>query len=205
MVKIGIINYQMGNLGSVKRKFSLLGYDPEIVNEPSQIMRCDKLVLPGVGHFAAGMASLKKLLLFDELNEAVLIRKIPVLGICLGMQLLAGHSEEGDCDGLNWIGGRVIRFRIHDRLHHKVPHMGWNTLKIVNPHPVFDGIGTDDEFYFVHSYHVKLSDSSAALTETEYEYPFVSSIGKDHILGFQFHPEKSHETGKRLLKNFINL
>jgi glutamine amidotransferase len=205
MIKVGIINYGMGNLGSVRRKFDLLGIHSEITSDYKLIRDFDKIIFPGVGHFAMGVENLKKLSLWDELNEAVLIRKKPILGICLGMQLMAKHSEEGDVDGLGWFDGTVNKFTIEDKLKYKIPHMGWNTLKICRQHNVLKGISEEDEFYFVHSYHFRMNTPDHILAETEYNYSFTSAVVREHIIGFQFHPEKSLETGKKLLRNFIKL
>ncbi|MCX6327519.1 MAG: imidazole glycerol phosphate synthase subunit HisH [Bacteroidia bacterium] len=128
MISILIINYGMGNLNSVKRKLARIGIDALISNMPSDISNADKLILPGVGHFQKAVENLKGLKLWDVLNEAVLINKIPILGICLGMQLMAKHSEEGDIDGFGWFDAEVVKFQVKDFLTHKVPHTGWNQI-----------------------------------------------------------------------------
>jgi glutamine amidotransferase len=202
---ITIIDYGMGNLNSVKRKLARLGIDALISNLPSDISQADKLILPGVGHFQKAVENLKQLQLWEVLNEAVLIKKKPILGICLGMQLMAKFSEEGNVEGLGWFDAEVVRFRIHDPLKFKVPHTGWNHVTIKKPSQLFDDVNLDSGFYFVHSYHLKCNDSSDILNETVYEYPFVSAIQKDNITGLQYHPEKSHDAGEQLLRNFVKI
>ncbi len=205
MFRIGIINYSMGNIGSVKRKLDILGCDSRIINDYMDVSKYDKLIFPGVGHFASGVENLKKLNFWDELNEFVLIKKKPILGICLGMQLMSKHSEEGDVDGFGWFDSRVKKFVVSNKLKFKIPHMGWNTLNIKKQHPILRDINEKDEFYFVHSYHICVNKEVEILTVTDYDYSFTSAIVKDNILGFQFHPEKSLDAGKTLLKNFVNL
>lgn len=205
MIKIGIINYNMGNLGSLKRKIDLLGYESSIINNYKEIPHIDKLIFPGVGHFAKAVENLRSLNFWDELNELVLVKKKPILGICLGMQLMTKESEEGNVLGLGWFDGEVKRFQVSDRIKYKIPHIGWNTIDICNKNDVFDGISFNDEFYFVHSYHVIMNKESDILAKTIYDYPFVSAIARDNIFGFQFHPEKSHDIGRKILNNFIKL
>jgi imidazole glycerol-phosphate synthase subunit HisH len=204
-MRIVIINYGMGNLNSVKRKFYRIGIDAEITSNPSDIINAGKIVLPGVGHFQKAVENLKQLQLWDALNTAVLVKKIPILGICLGMQLMAKKSEEGDAVGFGWFDAEVVRFRIHDTLKYKVPHMGWNHVTIKKPSRLFDEVNLDTGFYFDHSYHLKCNDHADILNETIYEYPFVSAIQKDNMTGLQYHPEKSHDAGEQLLRNFVKI
>ena len=203
--EITIIDYGMGNLNSVKRKLGRLGIDALISNHPSDISKADKLILPGVGHFQKAVENLKQLQLWEELNYAVLVKKKPILGICLGMQLMALHSEEGDMGGLGWFDAEVVRFRIKDTLKYKIPHMGWNQVSIQKSCTLFDNVDLNSGFYFVHSYHIKCNNQSDILNETTYEYPFVSAIQKDNIFGVQYHPEKSHDAGEQLMRNFVNM
>ena len=200
---IAIINYGMGNLHSVYKKLAELGVNPVIATTPEQILNADKILLPGVGHFEAAIRHLKEIGLYDALNEAVLVRKKPILGICLGMQLMARGSEEGNASGFGWLDADVIRFKIKDTIHHKVPQTGWNTIDICKESALFKDISNHSEFYFLHSYHYEVSKPADILTKTQYEYDFVSAIEKDNIFGTQFHPEKSHGAGAQLLKNFI--
>lgn len=200
---ICIIDYNMGNLRSVVRKFERLGAEVCISSNADEIGKADKLVLPGVGHFANGVKHLKELGIWGVLNHKVLIRKTPILGICLGMQLMAKHSEEGDCEGLGWFDAEVVKFKIQNKQTYKVPHMGWNSAERQKESSLFDQIPEEAPFYFVHSYHFKCNDHTDVLTQTSYEYPFVSSVEKENIYGTQFHPEKSHDFGEQLIHNFI--
>lgn len=203
--KLVIVNYGMGNLNSVKRAMSRLRVDSVISSKPEDIAASDKIILPGVGHFGKAMANLKELGLVDVLNEAALVEKKPILGICLGMQLLAEKSEEGDSTGLGWISGEIVKFQVSDNLKYKVPHMGWNQVDIKRESLLMKDLPEPKEFYFVHSYHFKTENKSVVLNETDYDYNFVSAVEKDNIFGVQYHPEKSHDTGVKLLKNFIEL
>jgi len=204
MQKIKIINYGMGNIGSVVKKIKKIGFEPFIATAGKDLQNADKIILPGVGHFGTGIGNLKKLELWDALNESVLIRKIPILGICLGMQLFADFSEEGDSQGLGWINGKVIRFRITDTKNFKIPHTGWNTINIKQNSMLFENVPVDSEFYFVHSYHFLSKNENEIISTTNYCYEFTSAVQKDNIFGVQFHPEKSHDSGERLLLNFLN-
>lgn len=202
---IAIINYGMGNLGSVKRKLDRIGISSVITNNQEEVRRADKLILPGVGHFASAVKELKCRSLWDVLNKEVLVSKKPILGICLGMQLMACHSEEGDAKGFGWFDANVVRFSIRDTLNFKIPHIGWNTIQLEKTDTLFEGLDLQKGFYFVHSYHIMCNDRSDILCTTLYEYSFVSGIHKENIFGLQFHPEKSHDTGEELLKNFVKI
>jgi imidazole glycerol-phosphate synthase subunit HisH len=205
MTDIIIVDYGMGNLRSVQRKFERINIGVEITSEIEKIKDAKKLVLPGVGHFANGVKRLKESGLWDVLNNQVLVQKVPILGICLGMQLMAKKSEEGDVEGFGWFDAKVIRFKIEDKIKYKVPQMGWNDVIIRKNNPFFEGISPNAKFYFVHSFHWLCGNNNDELTSSEYEYQFTSSVYKDNLLGVQFHPEKSHDQGERLLKNFANL
>mgnify|MGYP005993671145 CR=1 FL=1 len=196
----------MGNLRSVQKKFHRVGADTEISNDPELIANAGKLVLPGVGHFSHGIKQLKQLGIWDVLNEAVLQKKTPILGICLGMQLMAKHSREGgNVKGLGWFDAEVVKFDVKDQLKYKVPHMGWNNAIICKENVFLEGVNNESMYYFVHSYYMKCNDEKDVLTTTNYEEKFVSAIQKDNIFGAQFHPEKSHDTGEKLIKNFVEL
>ncbi|MCF8396346.1 MAG: imidazole glycerol phosphate synthase subunit HisH, partial [Melioribacteraceae bacterium] len=171
-----IIDYGMGNLHSVKKKLQRIGVNAEISNNPSEIIGASKLFLPGVGHFTRAIQNLKALHLYEALNEAVLVKKTPILGICLGLQLMAKHSEEGSVEGFGWFDAEVVHFDIQDQLKHKVPHMGWNSVKTLKQSTIFDGIPKNQEFYFVHSYHIKSNKEEDVLATTDYEYNFVSAL-----------------------------
>ena len=200
-----IVDYGMGNIRSIQRRLRQAGAICTVSPKPEDILRAEKLILPGVGHFKRAMQNLQSFGMLDALNEAVLQRKTPVLGICLGMQLMARHSEEGDANGLSWFDGTVVRFRIKDHLRYKVPHMGWNQIVQKKESTLLNGVPENSEFYFVHSFHFQANDAADVLAETNYSYPFVSAIEKENIFGVQFHPEKSHEAGIILLKNFIGI
>lgn len=200
---IVIIDYGMGNLRSVQKKLERLHPNVSISSHADVIAKADKLVLPGVGHFANGVRKLKQSGIWDELNEAVLVKKIPILGICLGMQLMARYSEEGEIEGLGWFDAEVVRFRVSNRAIYKVPHIGWNTAEQEKPSPLFTEVADTAPFYFVHSYHVVCQDQQDVVAMTTYDYSFVSVMAKENIYGTQFHPEKSHDWGEQLIRNFI--
>lgn len=203
--QIAIIDYGMGNLNSVRRKLYRLNANIIIASSYKDIEKADKIILPGVGHFGKAMENLNKLSLIESLNEHALTKKKPILGICLGMQLMATKSEEGNSIGLNWFKGGVVRFKIKDKLNYKIPHTGWNQVAISKESELMKNIPDNSEFYFVHSYHFDTNEKKDVLNETEYEYTFISAIEKENIFGVQYHPEKSHDVGEILLKNFIKL
>ncbi len=203
--RVGIIDYGMGNLHSVYRKLTQSGGSAQLVSSPADFKGVDKLILPGVGHFERAMANLKALDLVESLNESVLVKKMPILGICLGAQLLAEKSEEGDAAGLGWIKGTVVRFKVKDTVHFKIPQTGWNTVSICKKSRLLDGIPDGSEFYFLHSFHYADVEQQDILTQTVYEYEFTSAVEGENVFGTQFHPEKSHDVGLRLFKNFIAL
>jgi len=200
-MKIAIIDYGMGNLRSVLKAVERTGGLPIITRDHIEIAESDKIILPGVGHFKKGMENLKQFGLIDILNKEALVNKKPIMGICLGMQLMMEHSEEGDSTGLSWFPGSVIRFNVSDKYKYKVPHMGWNSLNY-KKNSIYSNI--NGEYYFVHSYHVVAASEIDILTTTTYDYEFISAIEKENIIGYQFHPEKSHLPGLNLISNFIN-
>lgn len=205
---IGVVNYGLGNLQSVLRAFERLGVSARIIATPEEILGCKKLILPGVGHAGAGMAKLRELSLIEPLNKRVLEEKIPILGLCLGMQLMTKRSEEGNTECLGWFNAETVGFDPKDNvvpLERRVPHMGWNSVVPQRAHGLLRGIDANAEFYFAHSYYVRPSDTEDVLAITTYQGEFVSMIGKDNIFGAQFHPEKSQGDGLRLLKNFAEL
>jgi imidazole glycerol-phosphate synthase subunit HisH len=203
---IVIINYGLGNLGSMLNMLKKIGADTIISNDHQTIEKADKLILPGVGSFDAGMERLKAQGLIPVLQKRVLQEKIPILGVCLGMQLLGMGSEEGQLTGLGWLNAESIRFNFKGaNTNLKIPHMGWNQLIIRMAHPLFAGLEAGNRFYFIHSYHVVCSNPDNILTTTSYGVDFTSTVVKNNIMGVQFHPEKSHKFGMRLLKNFSEL
>lgn len=199
-----IIDYGMGNIRSVVNKIQRAGHDALVSYDPEIIKRADKLILPGVGHFLNGMKKLGERNLINTLNERVLQDKVPILGICLGMQLLTRYSEEGNAQGLGWLDAETVRFTLND-IRHKVPHMGWNSVDRKKESPLLKDIPDNRQYYFVHSYHVKCNSKEDILTISHYGYDFVSSVQRGNIFGTQFHPEKSHVWGEKMLNNFLDL
>jgi len=204
-IKLIIIDYGMGNLRSIVKKFERLKISVKISRDAKEIAQADKLVFPGVGHFGTGMKNLKEYNLLETLNEKVLINKCPILGICLGMQLFAKSSEEGFVSGLEWLDATVVQFKVSDTFKYKVPHMGWNSLILRNESQLLSGVRCDDLFYFVHGFHIVCNSKNNILSETVYDYQFTSSVSKENIFGTQFHPEKSFEAGDVILRNFYNI
>tara|TARA_B100000575_G_scaffold27000_1_gene18209 strand:- start:16872 stop:17486 length:615 start_codon:yes stop_codon:yes gene_type:complete len=203
---ITILNYGTGNVNSIKKAFYRLGIDSQISSNKKVIQKSHKLILPGVGHFNKGMQNLRKSGFYRELNHLVLNDKIPVLGICLGMQLMTMNSEEGNVDGLGWIDANVKSFDFLDNENKlKIPHIGWNNLKIEKKNNLYYDISESDMFYFVHSYYTSLNNGKDSISLTRYGIDFVSSFQKDNIFGVQFHPEKSHDQGLKILKNFASI
>jgi glutamine amidotransferase len=201
---ITIVNYGMGNLGSLLNMFKRIGVQASIENEPNAITNARKLVLPGVGSFDKAMQQINEVPgLREALEYKAQIEKVPVLGVCLGMQLLTSSSEEGQLSGLGWIPGATRRFPSQEGF--KVPHMGWNIAQPNIPSPLTVGLGSEPRYYFVHSYYVQVDDPAHSLMRTCYGFDFDSSIGFDNILGVQFHPEKSHRFGMQILKNFSEI
>ncbi|HBG70200.1 MAG: imidazole glycerol phosphate synthase, glutamine amidotransferase subunit [Bacteroidetes bacterium GWF2_43_63] len=202
---IVIVNYGMGNLHSVLKKLRMCGVDAFVSDDLNVVLNASKIILPGVGHFAMAMDNLKNLNLIETLNECALVKKTPMLGICLGMQLMASRSEEGSVSGLGWFDAEVVRFKIQDTLKYKIPHTGWNQISIEKESPLMKNIESLSSFYFVHSYHWKTEIKTDILTTSEYEYRFVSAVEKNNIFGVQFHPEKSHDVGEVLFRNFLKI
>ena|ERR1041385_494056 len=203
---ISIVNYGMGNLRSVQGALSYLGFESQLVGTPDEILQSEKLILPGVGSYAAAMANIRRLELEGALNEMVQTRGVPVLGICLGMQLLADVGEEdGPTRGLGWIRGRVERFNLSDP-DLKVPHIGFNTARFVpRASSVFHGLGDHADFYFVHSYHMICDRETDVRAWVDYGAPSVAAVERDNVFGTQFHPEKSQSNGLTLLRNFAGV
>jgi glutamine amidotransferase len=199
-----IIDYGMGNLGSIANMLKQIGVQAEVTNDPKRIESAERLILAGVGAFDQGMQRLNDLNLIPLMKRKVLEEKTPFIGICLGMQLLSRRSEEGHLPGLGWLDAETLRFHFDGSpLRLRVPHMGWNEIEIRKQHPLFVDLGEEPRFYFVHGYYVNCLDSEAVLATTDYGLPFHSILGKGNILGTQFHPEKSHRYGRTILDNFV--
>ena len=202
---IAIVDYNMGNLASVKNAFAKLGKDTVVESNPEKFKDYDKLILPGVGAFGDAMEHLKDRDMIDALKEYASSGKY-MLGICLGMQLLFESSEEfGKNEGLGLIKGEVTRFdtsKFNEPL--KIPHIGWNRM-FTKEHPLFDKLDKEHYLYFVHTYHVNCVNEDNIIGKTNYGYDFTSAVAKDNILGIQPHPEKSHKNGLQILENFIGL
>jgi glutamine amidotransferase len=200
---VTIIDYGMGNIGSISNMIKRIGYSCEITSDPAKIELGEKIILPGVGHFDMAIKNIESLGLNDILIKKALLDKTPTLGICLGMQIMCNKSEEGNRSGLGLIDAEVKKFSFPLIQSLKIPHMGWNLAEIQKDHSLFINMYQDPRFYFVHSYHVVCSNASDVLSTTNYGYNFHSSFAHENILGVQFHPEKSHKFGMHLLKNFI--
>ena len=200
---IVIVDYGVGNLGSIINMLKKVGVKAVASSKPDVLQQAEKLILPGIGAFDAGMNKLNECGLVPLLNDLALEKKVPFLGLCLGLQLMTKKSEEGRAQGLGWLDAETVRFKFGaEQTHLKVPHMGWNTIDVCRPHPLFTDLESHSRFYFVHSYYVQSHDPEAVLAETDYGFRFHSILGKGNIMGAQFHPEKSHKYGMRLLKNF---
>lgn len=199
---IVVIDYGMGNLGSIRNMLRTIGSDAIISADPERIEAAEKLILPGVGAFDAGMRNLHERGLVGVLRRASVQGK-PILGICLGMQLMCSSSEEGELPGLGWIEADVVRFKPTDASI-KIPHMGWNTVALARDNPLLDG-EEEQRFYFVHSYHVVCRDPEDVLARTTHGYEFHAAFRRVHMFGVQFHPEKSHRFGRTLMQRFVEL
>jgi len=202
--KIVIINYGMGNIGSIVNMFKYLGNDALVSSNKEVISSADKLILPGVGNFDRAIENINSLNLDDTIKEMALVKKVPFLGICLGMQLMCKESEEGELAGLSLVDAVVKKFNFSKEINLKVPHMGWDYIDIQKQSTILNDLDNSSKFYFVHSYFVSCENINDVLTYTTYGKEFVSSFEKDNIIGVQFHPEKSHKYGISLFKNYIN-
>jgi len=201
-----IVDYGVGNLASIANMARKAGTDCVISSEPAVVAAADKLILPGVGAFDHGMANLEERGLVPALNESAMRRRVPTLGLCLGMQLMGRGSAEGGRPGLRWLAADSVRFRFPgDPGALKVPHMGWNYIQPAAPAALIDGLPPEPRFYFVHSYHLACDEPSDVMCWTRYGERFASGIHRDNLWGTQFHPEKSHSFGLALLRNFLAL
>jgi len=202
---IGIINYGLGNLTSIQNMCKRLGIDAIITSDHEELRKADRLILPGVGHFKKGMDNLKTSGLQDLLNELVLKERKPILGICLGAQLMTMHSEEGDVDGLQWVNANTVRFKSEKLNGLKVPHMGWSDITLQDKNPLWEGLPPEPRFYHVHTYHFAFIGNSEVSATANYGYDFTCAFHQGNIYGTQFHPEKSHKFGMKVLENFARL
>lgn len=204
MSEVAIIEYGMGNIQSVANAFEKVGARPVLVHNADELGSYDHVVLPGVGAFRAAMEHLHEADgLIEALNQHVKAGK-PILGICLGMQLLAKTSQEGgETQGLGWIDAEVVPFEIDTAL--KIPHMGWNALKQMHSHAVLDGFNDGSDVYFVHSYHMQCANPDNVLLTCEYGGEFTAVVADENVIGMQFHPEKSQNVGLRMLANFLEI
>lgn len=200
---ISIVNCGIGNIGSIVNMLKHIGASPRFASTPSEIKNAGALLLPGVGAFDVAMGALREGGFIEPLRRRVSEDKVPILGICLGMQLLGHRSEEGEAEGLGLIDAEFVKFSFAQPSSLKVPHMGWNTLNIVRDNPLIEAGAGEQRFYFVHSYHARCAHEDDVIATSDYGGPFVAAYGRDHIYGVQFHPEKSHRFGMRLLRNFV--
>jgi imidazole glycerol-phosphate synthase subunit HisH len=201
---VAIVNYNIGNLASVQNMLKRAGSPSKITADPADIEQAEKIIIPGVGHFDYGMKNLHNSGLVPMLNQRVLQNKVPVLGICLGVQLLTEGSEEGIDPGLGWVKGRTIAFdKTKLTEGQKIPHMGWGEIENYRQSKLFTDMYDEPRFYFVHSYHLSLASPADELCHLKYGYEFCAGIEHENILGVQFHPEKSHKFGMKLLENFV--
>ncbi|HXH99855.1 MAG TPA: imidazole glycerol phosphate synthase subunit HisH [Sphingobacteriaceae bacterium] len=200
---IAIIDYGVGNINAFVNIYKKLGLDVRIAQNPDDLLDATKLILPGVGHFDYAMSRLQQSGMRERLDELVLGNNMPVIGICVGMQMLAYSSDEGKLPGLGWIDGVVKKFdanTIHFATH--LPHMGWNDVEPKKATPLLVGLENDAKFYFLHSYYFSCNNSDDIIAETTYGIEYSSAVNSKNIYGVQFHPEKSHQYGIQLLKNF---
>ena len=195
----------MGNIGSIANMIKRIGSNCHISSDVGEIQEAEKIILPGVGNFDKAMQNIVNMGFLDVLNKKALIDKIPILGICLGMQIMCKSSEEGMLSGLGWIDADVKRFKLSEDSVLKIPHMGWNTVDIAKPNLLISDKEGEQRFYFVHSYHAVCNYPQDVLATSYHGYKFTSAFSNQNIYGVQFHPEKSHRFGKALLKKFIEL
>lgn len=203
---IAIVNYGSGNIQAIANIYGRLNVPFRIASQPEDLSGAEKVLLPGVGAFDQAVSELNRSGMRRALDVLVLEDRRPVLGICVGMQLLARRSDEGTAEGLGWIDAEVRRFE-QDRFHSPaaLPHMGWNTVEPTVRHPLFRDVNLESGYYFLHSYYVQCQHDEDVLAVTEYGGPFTSVVHRNNVFGVQFHPEKSHQSGIQLLKNFAEL
>ncbi len=201
---IAILDYGLGNLGSIANMLKVIGEKSKITNKADEVKTADGIILPGVGSFDTGMQKLNELGLTEIINDCV-TNGIPILGICLGMQLLGRKSEEGLLPGLDLIPFECRKFKFFEDSSLKIPHMGWDIVDIKQRNPLVDNLNGTQRYYFVHSYHAVCDSEKNILMTCDYGYEFAAAVIKDNIMGVQFHPEKSHDFGLNLLTNFVGM
>lgn len=197
---IAIVDYGLGNIRAFANIYKRLGIPHVLASDKELLKQATHIILPGVGSFDYAMQKLNESGMRDTLDDLVLNQKRPVLGICVGMQIMAASSEEGEAEGLGWLDTQVVKFSRTDTKF-PLPHMGWNSLELIGGSPLFNDIGSKPSFYFLHSYHFK-SDFSCAVARSKYSNEIACIVQKENIFGIQCHPEKSHHNGVTLLKNF---
>jgi len=203
---IGILNYGVGNIKSFMNVYRKLSIPVKILNNESDFDGVEKLILPGVGSFDYAVDRLNASGMRDKLNSLVLDYKVPVLGICVGMQMMGNNSEEGKLQGLQWIDANIVKFDVSKiKYRTKLPHIGWNEVNPSFSNPLFKGLEKDAIFYFLHSYFFKCNKQEDSIAISDYGISFTSAVNADNIFGIQFHPEKSHHYGEKLLQNFAQL
>jgi len=204
-MKIGIPSIACGNFASVLNIVARSGGKATVLDRPGQLLECTKVILPGVGAFDHGMRSLNEGGWTPVLHEFAITQQRPILGICLGMQLMCSGSEEGVLPGLGWIQAQVRRFQLAQESPLKVPHMGWNTIKVCRPNPLLATDEGEQRFYFVHSYHAVCSDENDVIASTWHGSDVTAAFARGNVMGAQFHPEKSHRFGLALMRRFVEL
>lgn len=203
---ITLIDYGVGNIFAFQNVYKRLDIPTKIAKTPADLEDAQKLILPGVGAFDYAMAQLNSSGMRQKLDELVLDKKIPIIGICVGMQMMGNRSDEGTSEGLKWIDADIIKFDenlIQQRT--KLPHMGWNDVNPIEGHPLFEGLEQEAIFYFLHSFYFKCKNAVDSIAISDYGIPFTSAVNAKNVYGIQFHPEKSHQYGEKLLHNFAKL
>jgi glutamine amidotransferase len=203
---ITIIDYGVGNIFAFQNVYKRLNIPTKIAKTQQDLADAKKMILPGVGSFDYAMSQLNASGMREKLDELVLEKKVPVIGICVGMQMMGNRSDEGKLEGLKWIDSEILKFDenlIQQRT--KLPHMGWNDVAPINNHPLFIGLEKDAIFYFLHSFYFRCKNETESIAVSNYGISFSSAVHRENIYGIQFHPEKSHQYGEKLLHNFANL
>lgn len=203
---ITLIDYGVGNIFAFQNVYKRLNIPTKIAKTSTDILDAEKLILPGVGSFDYAMSQLNNSGMREKLDELVIEKHVPIIGICVGMQMMGNHSDEGNSDGLGWIDADILKFDESLIRHRtKLPHMGWNDVVPVANHPLFEGLEKDAIFYFLHSFYFKCNNTNESIAVSDYGITFTSAVNYNNIYGIQFHPEKSHQNGEKLLHNFAKL